>query len=90
MFEPIQKMLELPNAQLFAGALLLIFCAISCNAIMASYYRRTNRPRWNPSQGFSSFPPFHFNAREWLLILIVGAGFIGLALGLATQSIPEG
>lgn len=86
MLGPIEKMLGLPNVQLLAAAVLLLLCAVSCNAVMASYYRRTGARRWNASSGFSSFPPFHFNAREWLLVVAIGVAFIGLALWLATAS----
>lgn len=75
---PIEKLLALPEGQLLVAITLLFLFILGGNGVMGSYYRRSGRPRWRLLDGMSNFPLFHFNAREWILLVTVGAAFVAL------------
>jgi len=82
--EPIEKIMALPQGELFLALTLLALFVLAMKAVLGSYYRRTGRPRWKFARGMSEFPYLHLNTREWSLTLLVAASYL-TSLALVTK-----
>lgn len=78
MLVPSAKIPDPPASHLLVGFVLIVLYLATTRGVSALYYKRTGRRHWRFSDGMSSFPLFHFNAREWGLLILAFATFMAV------------
>jgi hypothetical protein len=80
--QPFERILEvfsaMPDLQALFVVLFFVFSIVAGNAVFALHYRRIGKPVLQSLLNPTSFPLLRFNAREWILLLIVFAISLGL------------
>ena len=70
----------IPHLQVVLVILFVVFFLVASNAVFAIHYRRVGKPVIRSLFNPASFPLFNFNAREWLLLLVVC--LVSFAIGI--------